>query len=148
MAVPKSALDGSMFAPPPLPPSDDMNFSSENEGLQAQNQSEVFFSLHEALPLRGIFSHHLHFVLSSIQLPSNCVCVHPPPLKMTNEAPEAGHAPLPPPKNRQTCSLQGLGESTRLAPKTRSTDGSLPFSIPLFPFSLPSSLSPSPSCLS
>ena len=67
MAVPKSALDGSMFAPPPLPPSDDMNFSSENEGLQAQNQSEVFFSLHEALPLRGIFSHHLHFVLSSIQ---------------------------------------------------------------------------------
>jgi hypothetical protein len=44
-----------------------MNFSSENEGLQAQNQSEVFFSLHEALPLRGIFSHHLHFVLSSIQ---------------------------------------------------------------------------------
>ena len=49
-----------------------------------------------------------------------------------NELPEAGHAPLPPPD---------LSESSlRLAPKIRGIEGSLPFSLPLFPFSFPPSL--------
>ena len=46
-----------------------------------------------------------------------------------NELPEAGHAPPPPPD---------LSESSlRLAPKIRGIEGSLPSSLPLFPFYLP-----------
>jgi hypothetical protein len=46
-----------------------------------------------------------------------------------NELPEAGHAPPPPPD---------LSEPPlRLAPKMRGIEDSLPFSLPLFPFSFP-----------